>query len=617
MPEPISIFLSHAESDSEIASLVHKWFEQCSLGMIKVWQSSEPEAFKAGDKVLQRIHEELGNASNVVTLFTPSSCARPWLLYETAYIAAKGDRKVIPLLCGVSKEAIPNPLHQFHCYSIEDIEKLSQLIVDLLKKTVPNASPVSIMPLTKELCKNIDGLLASKVFQSKEHYKEGIFKLIKLQQFTRVLLDKLEDPNVNLIQVINYTFEVDENELARFRISGEKRVEVYKRSIIADLVEQQECNLHRLVNNSKVKPWDKRAISTSVSRRIDELSIPGLEVIQYFHENPPCFRAYIFDETEAIVSHYSVIDDPLRIGGSVYKGMLTAPNGLGLHVTSDSQIGAFVLDSLTNYIKSLKRTSHSWPIEEAALSKDHRGPIYPVIKTPCVRPLAVFLDLDGILYDSLPNYEIAWSKAFEKIDESFSQELVHRYEGRSGKDTIRFHLKMLNKPQKFIDAQIDQIHKKKCEVMDSLALPPLQKGALSLVQAIAASKLKIRVVTGSSRKNIFERIEQDFSPHITQDQIITGQMVRIGKPHPDPYLKACIDAEVYPHEAIVIENSPLGIESAASAGTFCIGVNTGKVLSDLELKEKKARVIFPDCEHLARKWSEIISILAAGGDSSP
>jgi beta-phosphoglucomutase len=48
----------------------------------------------------------------------------------------------------------------------------------------------------------------------------------------------------------------------------------------------------------------------------------------------------------------------------------------------------------------------------------------------------------------------------------------------------------------------------------------------------------------------------------------------MGKPHPEPYLKAAKALGVKPSECAVIENAPYGVASAKKAGMFCIAITS-------------------------------------------
>ena len=57
------------------------------------------------------------------------------------------------------------------------------------------------------------------------------------------------------------------------------------------------------------------------------------------------------------------------------------------------------------------------------------------------------------------------------------------------------------------------------------------------------------------------------------------------------------------HQALVIENAPLGVESAKAAGLFTIAVNTGP-LNDTHLN--KADLIFHNLNELILAWPELM-----------
>jgi HAD superfamily hydrolase (TIGR01509 family) len=58
------------------------------------------------------------------------------------------------------------------------------------------------------------------------------------------------------------------------------------------------------------------------------------------------------------------------------------------------------------------------------------------------------------------------------------------------------------------------------------------------------------------------------------DCIVAGDQVKVGKPHPAPYLKAAKILRCSVKECMVVENAPLGIESAKNAGMFCVALAT-------------------------------------------
>jgi beta-phosphoglucomutase-like phosphatase (HAD superfamily) len=206
-----------------------------------------------------------------------------------------------------------------------------------------------------------------------------------------------------------------------------------------------------------------------------------------------------------------------------------------------------------------------------------------------------------------PHYITAWQEGFRQIEIEFPEIEVYRQEGRPGRATVENFLKEQN-INNISTSTIDSILIKKSEVLKELGKPPIQEGAIDLIKAIKKTNLEMWVVTGSTKDGIKEQIVNDFSGLIPVENTITGNDYTIGKPYPIPFLMASLKAEVCPEDVIVIENAPLGIESADRSGAYCLAVNTG-ILEDDELESAGARVFFNSCNQLADKWHQIVQEL--------
>ena len=138
--------------------------------------------------------------------------------------------------------------------------------------------------------------------------------------------------------------------------------------------------------------------------------------------------------------------------------------------------------------------------------------------------------------------------------------------------------------------------------------PKIQDGAFDLVNSISQSGLKIWIVTGSIDPALPKRLEEDFFGLISPDCIVTGNDFELGKPNPEPYIIGCAKSQCELHEALCIENAPLGTQSASEAGIFCVAVNTGP-LSDEQLIDSGARAVFSNCNDLAMRWTKLMSLV--------
>ena len=219
---------------------------------------------------------------------------------------------------------------------------------------------------------------------------------------------------------------------------------------------------------------------------------------------------------------------------------------------------------------------------------------------------SVLYDMDGVLYDSMPNHAFAWVKAMRSHGFNMSEEEAYSHEGRIGDETINIISKregiIINADERKL------IYREKTEIFGSYAEVLPMKGSLNLLRKTTESGLFAMLVTGSGQPTLLDRLNNDFPDIFIRKRMITSFDVKRGKPHPEPYLMALQKGHLKPDEAIVIENAPLGIEAACAAGLFVIAVNTGP-LPDSVLIEAGANILYSSVEALANEWERLYSQL--------
>ena len=218
-----------------------------------------------------------------------------------------------------------------------------------------------------------------------------------------------------------------------------------------------------------------------------------------------------------------------------------------------------------------------------------------------IHPKAVLFDMDGVLYDSMPNHAIAWQQAMAQFGIHMTAGDAYATEGARGVDTIR--KMVLEQQNREIDeSEAQQMYDVKSRIFHDLPEAPVMKGMPELMQKITADGLQCCVVTGSGQRPLIQRILKDFGAFVDEQHITTAYDVRQGKPKPDPYLMGLQKAgNLKPWEAIVIENAPLGIRAGAAAKIFTIAVNTGP-LRDQTLLDAGADLLFPSVEAICHDW---------------
>ena len=221
------------------------------------------------------------------------------------------------------------------------------------------------------------------------------------------------------------------------------------------------------------------------------------------------------------------------------------------------------------------------------------------------RPKAVLFDMDGVLYDSMPNHAIAWQESMARFGIHMTADDAYATEGARGIDTIR---QMVKRQQgRIIDEdEAQKMYDVKTQIFHSLPEAPVMSGILSLMEKLHKNGILCGVVTGSGQRPLIQRILKDFGTYVDETHITTAYDVKRGKPNPDPYLMGLQKAgNLQPYEAVVIENAPLGIRSGHAARIFTIAVNTGP-LPDEELLVAGANLIFPTMQELCDHWAHRI-----------
>lgn len=206
--------------------------------------------------------------------------------------------------------------------------------------------------------------------------------------------------------------------------------------------------------------------------------------------------------------------------------------------------------------------------------------------------------MDGVLFDSMPNHAYAWSHAMTQFGLEMTTYEAYLHEGRTGSGTIDI-LAQRYWGRDATKEEIEHIYAAKAELFNTLPEPKPMPGALEALTAAKKLGCKIVLVTGSAQAKLLESLEQHYPGFFRQELMVTGFDVKRGKPDPEPYLMGLQKAGIKAEEAIVVENAPLGVESAHKAGIFVIAANTGP-LEDHILKDAGADIVVPGLKDVAR-----------------
>ncbi|MCM1108088.1 MAG: HAD hydrolase-like protein [Clostridium sp.] len=221
---------------------------------------------------------------------------------------------------------------------------------------------------------------------------------------------------------------------------------------------------------------------------------------------------------------------------------------------------------------------------------------------------AVLFDMDGVLFDSMPNHAYAWSHAATEFGLRMTPEEAYMHEGRTGAGTINI-LAQRYWGRNATEEEIQEVYKGKSAVFNTCPEAEEMPGAAALLNKVKLSGCLPVLVTGSGQLSLIDRLNSHFPGIFVRERMVTSFDVKYGKPNPEPYLMGLQKAGVQPWEALVVENAPLGVQAGTAADIFTIAVNTGP-LPDSVLTDAGANLLFPSMQTLCDRWEEILKTFA-------
>ena len=170
-------------------------------------------------------------------------------------------------------------------------------------------------------------------------------------------------------------------------------------------------------------------------------------------------------------------------------------------------------------------------------------------------PKAVLFDMDGVIYDSMPNHSTSWHDSMAAFGLDMPYEGAYEYEGMRGVETIKT-LARAQWNRELTDDEASTMYAHKAEVFaNQCKLTPAQimPGIKTLMEQIKADGLKICVVTGSAQHALLDKLLIDFDGLLREELIVTAFDVKHGKPNPEPYLIGMRKCGTEPYETIVVD----------------------------------------------------------------
>lgn len=197
------------------------------------------------------------------------------------------------------------------------------------------------------------------------------------------------------------------------------------------------------------------------------------------------------------------------------------------------------------------------------------------------QPVALVLDVDGTLLDTVYLHVIAWWEAFRDAGYEVSGFDIHRAIGRGSQDLVETLVG--KQDQAVVDA-----HAQRWAPLRDRCLP--FHDVPELIRTCATRGLKVVYCTSGAPEDVGQ-----FRAKIGCDDVISGVVnsgdVEQGKPAPDIVLAALEEVGVAPQNAVMLGDTVYDVRAAAAAGVACIGLMCGGI-GERELQEAGAVAVY-------------------------
>ena len=192
---------------------------------------------------------------------------------------------------------------------------------------------------------------------------------------------------------------------------------------------------------------------------------------------------------------------------------------------------------------------------------------------------AALFDLDGVIFDTEPQYSIFWGAMCRKYHPE-QPGLENRIKGQTLVQIFDGHFKDMPDAQTDILAGLDEY--------EGHMSYDYVEGFVPFITTLRQHGILTALVTSSN----MPKMQSVYRAHPELDSffdaILTSEHFRESKPAPDCYLQAARTLGVSTDECVVFEDSFNGLQSGRAAGMIVVGLSTTNA----------AETISPLCDHV-------------------
>lgn len=219
-----------------------------------------------------------------------------------------------------------------------------------------------------------------------------------------------------------------------------------------------------------------------------------------------------------------------------------------------------------------------------------------------IPPFAAIFDMDGVIADTIPYHSKAWMEFGRRHGVRVTKRMILDYfNGRVNKEILEFLFKkkLSNKETKSFAWEKETLYRK---IYHKKAKPI--RGLVTFLTLLKRSGIKVALATAGPTENV-NVVLDGTKTRAYFDAIVDAPQVKLGKPHPEIFLKAARKLRIQPRQCIVFEDALGGVEAARRAKMKVIGVATSHRPAEL----KHADIVIKDYSWLTvEKLGELFKL---------
>ena len=202
-------------------------------------------------------------------------------------------------------------------------------------------------------------------------------------------------------------------------------------------------------------------------------------------------------------------------------------------------------------------------------------------------PQAVLWDFDGTLADTEPLWIAAeFAVIEEELGAPWSMDHAERLVGSDLIEAATYMLDTIGRNDLEPAWMVSRILQRVVDEVTGSEELAWRPGALTLLAELRAADIPCALVSASYRVLLDAVLERLPADSFTVS--VGGDEVTLGKPHPEPYEKACALLGVEPAQCVVLEDSITGARAGNAAGAVVVGIP-----NIVDIPPAKRRVIVP------------------------